>query len=287
MSLTQLLSKKDIKERFRQEFKMPKTKLSKELLAPPITKHYALVGTAFDYLLRFNLERIDVGTSTSKWIAENAPDMIARRSTDIEITINADKRELQYNDNDTTFRAKKLIAQAKENKNQFLSTGKITDELLGSTLILAQLDIIFRTGRIDIEFGCIDPGDIQDLKNIYSITDFDLLVSKQRCILNPSFDEASKLVGGADADLLIDNMLIDIKTTKLCTLKRDYFNQLIGYYVLTKIRGADGKANYANISKLGVYFSRFAYLHLFEVKDFINDEKLSHFVAWFMNRAAE
>lgn len=39
-------------------------------------------------------------------------------------------------------------------------------------------------------------------------------IDSKGCILNPAFGEAAALVGGADADLMIDNTLIDLKTTK-------------------------------------------------------------------------
>jgi hypothetical protein len=40
--------------------------------------------------------------------------------------------------------------------------------------------------------------------------------------LNPDFGFASKLVGGADADIVLDSTLIDIKTVKAATLKPEY-----------------------------------------------------------------
>jgi hypothetical protein len=40
------------------------------ILAPPLTSNNQLVGIAFDYLLRFYLERINVGSKTSVWAAE-------------------------------------------------------------------------------------------------------------------------------------------------------------------------------------------------------------------------
>ena len=59
MSLTSFLERKDVRERFRQEFDMPRMKTKRELLAPPLSNRYSLVGTAFDYLARFYVERLD------------------------------------------------------------------------------------------------------------------------------------------------------------------------------------------------------------------------------------
>lgn len=40
------------------------------LKAPPQTKNYSIVGTAFDYLLRFYLERINRNVIKDRWVAD-------------------------------------------------------------------------------------------------------------------------------------------------------------------------------------------------------------------------
>ncbi|WP_213069418.1 MULTISPECIES: hypothetical protein [Methylomicrobium] len=73
MSSTTFLTKPDIRERFSSEFTKPKLQVKKEILAPPLTKRYSLVGTAFDYLLRFHIERLNPQfTIKQGWIAEAA-----------------------------------------------------------------------------------------------------------------------------------------------------------------------------------------------------------------------
>jgi hypothetical protein len=70
MSLTSFLERKDVRERFRQEFDMPGMKTKRELLAPPLSNRYSLVGTAFDYLARFYVKRLNPDAITKAWIAE-------------------------------------------------------------------------------------------------------------------------------------------------------------------------------------------------------------------------
>jgi hypothetical protein len=70
MSLTSFLERKDVRERFRQEFAMPGMKVKRELLAPPLSNRYSLVGTAFDYLARFYVKRLNPDAITKAWIAE-------------------------------------------------------------------------------------------------------------------------------------------------------------------------------------------------------------------------
>ena len=50
MSLDSFLKLPDVREKFREEFEKPRLASDRQLLAPPLSKRYSLVGTAFDYL---------------------------------------------------------------------------------------------------------------------------------------------------------------------------------------------------------------------------------------------
>ena len=53
---------------------MPSLVVTKEMAAPPLTENFSLVGTAFDYLLRFYIERQNPKAVTRKWVAEDKRD---------------------------------------------------------------------------------------------------------------------------------------------------------------------------------------------------------------------
>jgi len=72
MSLTKFLKEKDVKRKFQEFFPKPRFTAKKEILAPPLTENYSLVGTAFDYLLRFFIEYSYEQTISNKWVAENS-----------------------------------------------------------------------------------------------------------------------------------------------------------------------------------------------------------------------
>lgn len=129
----------------------------------------------------------------------------------------------------------------------------------------------------------IQTKDIVDLQNLISLVNDSVFKSKKITMLNPTFGNASKLVGGADADLVIDDTLIDIKTTKDPKFKKDYYFQLIGYYILYKIGGIDGIQN-PKIKNVAVYFSRQGILHKMPVSTFENS-KFKQFVEWFKEQA--
>ena len=69
-------------------------------------------------------------------------------------------------------------------------------------------------------------------------------------------------MGGTDADLITNRILIDIKTTKSNSFTQDMYNQLLGYYSLSTFRkDLDG------IIEMGVYFSRYGVLDVVAVHD--------------------
>jgi hypothetical protein len=121
---------------------------------------------------------------------------------------------------------------------------------------------------------------------LISIVKPEYFKSRKICILNPTFGKASRLVGGADCDLVIDDAIIDIKTTKKLDLTRNYFDQLIGYYILYTIGNIDGMPTDCKVKRLGIYFSRYAYLLFIDVLDVIK-ENFFDFVNWFEKKASE
>jgi len=298
MSLTSFLKNKDVKDAFKREFKKPRLKLQGELLAPPLTNHYGLVGTAFDYLLRFYIKRLNPNAIERDWVSETSLHLLwmAQLHNLFEIPEEdpvMQKLNEKITENptlsDPTIYKKvvNIIQYSKKVYNDFIKSGAMNSELFKAVLLLAQTDVIYRAGLVDENLGNVDEKDIEDLKNLVLLIKPEYFKAKKICILNPTFGVASQLVGGADCDLVIDDAIIDIKTTKKLELRRNYFDQLIGYYILYKIGGVDSMPSNCEIKRLGIYFSRYAYLHFIDVQDIIKDDTFSTFVEYFKKRAGE
>ncbi len=159
--------------------------------------------------------------------------------------------------------------------------------MLRSVIGLAQLDTYFRSGFIDENLATAHRDDVRDLRKLISLTDSIDFRAKTYCVLNPVFGEGSRLIQGADADLLIDGMLIDIKTTKYLEFSRDYFNQLLGYFAMSEIWGVDRVASKKKITKLAIYFARHASLQVFDVRQVIPKAGLSEFLNWFKEQVEQ
>lgn len=281
MSLTSFLKNQDVKRRFSQEFAMPHIVLEGELKAPPLSKRYSLVGTAFDYLLRFYIEWLNPGAITAPWVAEMVFSLMIRQA------IFGDETEALCKFYEQEAEAREYLEQAKVAYKEFLSSGRITDELLQGVIRLAKLDTIVRSMFVDENLGEVYQEDMDDLRKLIAIVDPELFKASYSCWLNPTFGEGSALVGGADADLLIDNALIDIKTTKYLKFQRDYFNQLIGYYVLHRIGRVNEPTLQPEVSRVGIYFSRHGILHMLDLRNIVHEETFSDFVNWFIARAKQ
>ncbi|GAF76488.1 unnamed protein product, partial [marine sediment metagenome] len=113
-------------------------------------------------------------------------------------------------------------------------------------------------GVIDANLDKFEPEKIEELEKLFNCVPWDKFKAKKHCILNPTFGKGSGIVGGADADLIIDDVLIDIKSSKNIEIKRRDLNQIIGYYLLSLIGSINGKEK-SKIKKIGIYFARYSH----------------------------
>lgn len=283
MSLTSFLKLPDVREKFRQEFSKPRVATGKELLAPPLSKRYSLVGTAFDYLLRFYVQRLNPNAKQRRWVAEAGLEKLG--GTEF---YDIDAEEWSFLDDDGNQKTgRAILNRARAAHDRYMASGKITDSLLKGVIGLAQLDVIYRSGFVDENLGVAHRADVRDLRNLISLVKPTEFRARRICLLNPTFGIGSRLIRGADADLFVDGMLIDIKATKKGDLRREYFDQLLGYLALHEIWGLDGLKRKPKISKLAVYSARYAFWQVLNVKDVINVKTFPSFLQWFKERVEQ
>jgi len=199
MSLTSFLKNNaDLRILIDNTFEKPDVTLDVDRLAEPQTTNYALIGTAFDYILRFKLEEIYDDVDSKPWIAHQGLAIAELTEEDFETTSGKSLSE--------------ILAEAERAHQEYLETGEMTEDLLAASLDLARFDWIYRSGRISDDFAQAAEGDITDLRQLYEITPEDEFLGAETLLLNPDFGSASSLVGGADADLVLGGTLLDIKT---------------------------------------------------------------------------
>lgn len=291
MSLTSILSDKAICDKLRENFDIPNFYVKCEIKAPPLTKNYSLIGTAFDYLLRFYVDYHNKhsGENSRSWVSDTAvkilmddltrPRLMGRGQTKFfrtEPTASNDKRELVK-------LISNLYAQSKANYLAYYSNGLLTEDLIANTVFLAKLDSYYRSsgnGKIDF-FEPVNSADIEDLRKLLSLVDNENFIAREKCYLNPTFGKGSYLVDGADADIVIDNTLIEIKVTKNLKLERKHFDQIIGYYILSLIGGLNGNQTDKPIENIGIYFARHGHLWTIPTAILGSSRKFTMFKNWF------
>lgn len=158
------------------------------------------------------------------------------------------------------------------------------EKLLMGCLVLANCEEIFKNrGKSNVEKGilAIKKDDLIDLKNIVTENKkFPRLFQSGKGIkINPTFGEYSKLVGGADADYILGNMLVDIKTAEYSTMRKEHIHQLIGYYLLSTYN----QDSSVDIKQLGILFPRHNTLKYIDINNIEKKINLSKFSYYFKN----
>jgi hypothetical protein len=271
MSLTSFLENPTLRAKFKAEFSKPEFRYKgSKIKAPPLTGSHSLVGTAFDYLLRFYVQKLNPCTQAQRWLAEDGL--------------------LSLDENDPIFnKANRMFADAKERYENFIASRRQrpTKELAEAAVRLAYFDVIVRAGIVDPNaFKKIPPLILDDLEAMLRLVRAEDFRAKKRCMLNPTFGSGSLLVGGADADLIIDDTLIDIKSIKRLAFDRRIFNQLIGYYVLSCI-GSISNYPRGAINFVGVYYARYGILHRTRISECVVKSRMPTFLRWFEKQARE
>lgn len=236
MSLTSFLQVPAVKIRFKQDWPLPSARLQNRdwsMIAPPISPRPQLIGTAFDYVMRFHLRRLNPSSEDrGSWVAESAVSKL--------------EGSLRKSGQD-------ICEMARARYQLFLDGASLHDDLLSSALQLSQLDFVFRSGQLPPSGGfAVFQEDIADLRQLIEVCDWSQWSGLQRCRLNPTFGTASSIVMGADADFHLDNTLYELKTVRRAGFSQEHYHQLIGYAVLNFLD--DGPP----VDELAVYSSRFA-----------------------------
>jgi hypothetical protein len=290
MSLTSVLSDKEnqeLRDKFKSYFPRPEFNIKTEIKASPLTNNWGIVGTAFDYLMRFYLQHYNKNKffESDNWVADFAYNLLINKYNKSK-----DQKILTGFNRDKVIKTKDFLSslneqyeQSKKNYFEFIESGIIKDELIANTIFLAKLDVYVRAGIIDKNITEHNLEDIKDLKNLILLVDEKKFTATNSCYFNPTFGKGSKLVGGADADLIIDNTLIDIKVTKHLKLDREHLNQVLGYYILSLIGGVNGNLTNKPIENIGIYYARHGELWIIPLIKLGSIQKFEDFKDYFIS----
>ncbi len=121
---------------------------------------------------------------------------------------------------------------------------------------------------------------------LLAIVPFEALLHPTTLVLNPSFGASSRLVGGADADLITGDLLVEIKTRQQAKVEAGDLDQLLAYFLLAR-RERLADASFPAINRVGVYFSRHGHLWKFDTAIWTAHAQFPELEEWFFVRAKE
>ncbi len=240
----------------------------REPCVPSESNNPRLVGTAFDYLLRFYIERLNPAAIKGPWYAVKTlaalEDLFASRSRPyVQIGWFPTENGLagyygpDQHPEKTLARLHALVDFARREYHEYLTSGKVSRSLLLGCSILAKLDWIGRSRYLAVPMDLDSRDDLvlSELEKLIGAVDRKHFVARTRCVLNPRFDHDSL---NCDADLLIDDRLIEIKVTSQYRNDPRDWDQLFHYYACYRLVGTPGVRRNARIRRIGIYSARFA-----------------------------
>lgn len=115
----------------------------------------------------------------------------------------------------------------------------------------------------------------------------------------PTFGGHRHILSG-EGDFIVDDLLVDIKTTENRSFTNAFWRQLLMYYVLSDVQRVlhevDGRTygkepfegKYPEINRMGIYFARYGELQTVDMDEVIDDwGRYEEFRAWIVDRAIE
>lgn len=315
MSLKKVFQDKEVVTKFKTTFPLVPIELKGKLVAPPLTDNHAIVGQTFHSLTELKISHTHKKIINDKlrWIdkyeyekflatVEQREHLIDRGKTQtyngqemyVEIVAQKKSKTIKLGYNGDIIKNRKEFAKivSKENSNavinykKFLKEGLISDSLIKSALYLTRLHLTFNSPHPDNNIGNESEVDIKDIAKLIAVAD-EHLKAKKVCIINPIFgDYSNTFIGYSEADLILDDTLIDIKVTKELSFTRQHFDQLIYYYILSLIYGVNNDIKGSKpIKNIAIYFARHGVLLKIPINDIADKKTFLEFKDWFMSYA--
>ncbi|EHL05505.1 hypothetical protein HMPREF0322_03855 [Desulfitobacterium hafniense DP7] len=264
------------------------------------------IGTAFDYVVRALLaEKIGSVNSEKELIAEKGlklfPNVI-----DVPIFPTGDF----IIDNERLLGCKKVSKNLKEvldflqnrlskalsHRKKFINKECSLNQVISDSIFLAKLDETFRTKSIHVaDYFFQETEGKTYFSQRRTITDQDMVdnisqlaevfcvfletVSWRDLSLNPTFGEYSAIVGGADADFIADNCVVDLKTSSKLDYKGDDFAQVLGYAVMARMAGYE-------IQQVAIYYARYGFYASLDLAT-LGDDFLDNYWDVLLQKATE
>gem|GEM_PF-2632627 len=258
-------------------------------------------GTVYDYMVRFELQRRNPNALAGPWVGEH---VLKDKVEEIERALEAHEHLPLVRDENThanEFWLRRRLAWIGEEHGQiceileqaYAALGKylsfhasppteVAAQLLRAAGRLAKLDLIYRSPVVPDLDAELDRETADYVRTLLEQTPWDSLCGLD-LRLNPDLATGQFM---ADADLISDGCLLELKTGRSCGLTKRCKVQLFGYLMLCREkRRLD--SSFPEITEMGVYFARHGYLLTFRVDHFAYIPGFQAVEEWFLSEAAQ
>lgn len=242
MSLTSIINTPETRSFLKDKIHNPGIDPEPETLIPPEAASPRRVGMAFDYALRGGLEaRFDAATRGT--VAESGLAVL-------QMLGSSDGEDCDLDE------ATERLERAMARLGDLGTEQELSDSAVRGCYHLADLETVYRAKRTDDVGREVTDREVQELRGLYEIIPWDVFEPNERLYLNPTFGEASRAVGGADADVVVDDTIVDLKTIKRQRPKIKMFRQLVGYALFAQRFGLNREGEGVEVDRVAIYFSR-------------------------------
>jgi hypothetical protein len=119
--------------------------------------------------------------------------------------------------------------------------------------------------------------EIRQVQALYSLVPWEQLRPRRRALLNPHFSAQDDRSSIGDADLLIDDTIIDIKASSDTGTKSRYLHQLVTYALLANQHSIWREAGdtvqlSAPVTRVGIYYARAGVLRTWALEELLAPE---------------
>ncbi|WP_276302557.1 hypothetical protein [Halorussus lipolyticus] len=186
----------------------------------------------------------------------------------------------------------KSLYRAKKHAEQFVKTGMNADEVVNAALLYSGWDQE-KEENSSIDLESFNDDLVTELQGLFNQLRSQEWTTGELTYLNPNFGQHWNILEG-EADFIIDDLLVDVKTTEDETFTPAFWRQLLTYYILNDVQRVlyeetdRTDQEYPKVNRVGIYFARYGELQTVDMDDIINDrDEYERFRAWFVDRAIE
>jgi hypothetical protein len=155
--------------------------------------------------------------------------------------------------------------------------GRLPSPALRACFFLAELEVAVRAGVHALRFHPVpeeDVGELEALLGVFPWQEFEPLDLR---VVGPSFGWGTVLAGGADADVLVDDLLVDLKVLRRTSTQVGHLRQVVCYALLANRYGVDGVSGLSGsgppVCAVGVYQARAGQMWCSDLDELVPPER--------------